>query len=159
MKERQEMGQGGIQQSGSRKFVCLCTIQLLEALPCFRQVCLSQQITSCVVALQVFTESEVRASVVFQLSKLCSLLLKAARLTTGGGAWDALVAGQLLSALHPDSLYSDAAWVMWLACLAGSACRMFAQACQQQAGLRPPAHGCCKALQAPWMLVSRHMPA
>ena len=76
---------------------------------------MSQQFTSCFAALQVFTESEVRASVVFQLSKLCSLLLKAARLTTGSGAWDALVAGQLLSDLHPDSLHSVAAWVVWLA--------------------------------------------
>ena len=42
---------------------------------------------------QVFTEAEVRASLVFQLSKLCSLALKAARLATGGAAWDALVAG------------------------------------------------------------------
>ena len=43
---------------------------------------------------QVFTEAEVRASLVFQLSKLCSLTLKAARLATGGAEWDALVAGQ-----------------------------------------------------------------
>lgn len=50
--------------------------------------------------IQVFTESEVRASVVFQLSKLCSLLLKATRLTTGGGAWDALVAGTATGTLH-----------------------------------------------------------
>lgn len=42
---------------------------------------------------QVFTEAEVRASLVFQLSKLCSLTLKAARLATGGAEWDALVAG------------------------------------------------------------------
>ena len=34
-----------------------------------------------------------RASLVFQLSKLCSLTLKAARLATGGAEWDALVAG------------------------------------------------------------------
>ena len=46
---------------------------------------------------QVFTEAEVRASLVFQLSKLCSLLLKASRLATGGAAWDALVAGALLT--------------------------------------------------------------
>ncbi len=45
--------------------------------------------------VQVFTEAEIRASVVFQLSKLVTLLLKAARLATGGGAWDALVAGTL----------------------------------------------------------------
>ncbi|KAK9806719.1 hypothetical protein WJX72_000486 [[Myrmecia] bisecta] len=43
--------------------------------------------------VSVFTEAEVRASVVFQLSKLCSLLLKATRLATGGAEWDALVAG------------------------------------------------------------------
>lgn len=49
---------------------------------------------------------------VFQLSKLCSLLLKATRLTTGGGAWDALVAGQLLSVLHVERLYSIMAWLI-----------------------------------------------
>ncbi len=43
--------------------------------------------------MQVFTEAEVRASVVFQLSKLCSLLLKGSRLASGGAEWDALVAG------------------------------------------------------------------
>ena len=36
-----------------------------------------------------------RASLMFQLSKLCSLLLKAARLATGGAEWDALVAGAI----------------------------------------------------------------
>ena len=41
----------------------------------------------------MFTEAEIRASVVFQLSKLVTLLLKAARLNTGAGAWDAIVAG------------------------------------------------------------------
>ncbi len=43
--------------------------------------------------VQVFTEAEIRASVVFQLSKLVTLLLKAARINTGAGSWDALVAG------------------------------------------------------------------
>lgn len=46
-------------------------------------------------SMQVFTEAEIRASVVFQLSKLVTLLLKAARLNTGAGAWDAIVAGGL----------------------------------------------------------------
>lgn len=46
--------------------------------------------------MQVFTEAEIRASVVFQLSKLVTLLLKAARLNTGAGAWDAIVAGGTL---------------------------------------------------------------
>jgi phosphoglucan,water dikinase len=44
--------------------------------------------------LQVFTEAEIRASVVFQLSKLATLAVKAARAASGGGPWDALVAGQ-----------------------------------------------------------------
>jgi hypothetical protein len=43
---------------------------------------------------QVFTESEIRANVVFQLSKLVTLLLKAVRLATGAGNWDAMVAGE-----------------------------------------------------------------
>ena len=52
--------------------------------------------------MQVFTEAEVRASLVFQLSKLSSLLLKASRLASGGAEWDALVAGKftLKAALH-----------------------------------------------------------
>ena len=50
--------------------------------------------------MQVFTEAEIRASVVFQLSKLVTLLLKAARLTTGAGAWDAIVAGGTLSSCN-----------------------------------------------------------
>ncbi len=47
----------------------------------------------CVHGAQVFTESEIRANVVFQLSKLVTLLLKAVRLATGAGNWDAMVAG------------------------------------------------------------------
>ena len=43
--------------------------------------------------MQVFTEAEVRASLVFQLSKLCSFMLNASRLATGAAPWDALVAG------------------------------------------------------------------
>lgn len=46
--------------------------------------------------VQVFTEAEVRASLVFQLSKLCSFMLKASRLATGAAPWDALVAGTTL---------------------------------------------------------------
>lgn len=52
--------------------------------------------------LQVFTEAEVRASLVFQLSKLCSFMLKASRLATGAAPWDALVAGGLLMCLACD---------------------------------------------------------
>lgn len=48
---------------------------------------------------QVFTEAEIRASVVFQLSKLTSLLLKSLRLATGAAAWDCIVAGQAVGRL------------------------------------------------------------
>ncbi len=43
--------------------------------------------------VNVFTESEVRASTVFQLSRLCSALLKATRVMSGASVWDTLVAG------------------------------------------------------------------
>jgi len=57
----------------------------------------------------VFTEAEVRASLVFQVSKLCSFMLKAARIATGGAAWDALVAGLPLYPL----LVPHASWGLW----------------------------------------------
>lgn len=44
---------------------------------------------------QVFAESEIRASVVFQISKLCSLLLEAIRVVTGTPAWEVLVSGSI----------------------------------------------------------------
>jgi phosphoglucan,water dikinase len=54
---------------------------------------------------RVHSESEVRASMTFQLSKLCTVALKAARDATGAGAWDALVAGTaegtLIEVLQP----------------------------------------------------------
>lgn len=65
---------------------------------CAWRACYTQ---ACFCAAQVFTEAEIRASVVFQLSKLVTLLLKAARLNTGAGAWDALVAGLILLGVHP----------------------------------------------------------
>lgn len=43
--------------------------------------------------IRTYTEAEIRASVVFQLSKLCSLLLKAARAVAGEEGWDPLVPG------------------------------------------------------------------
>ncbi|KAK9842786.1 hypothetical protein WJX74_002436 [Apatococcus lobatus] len=49
--------------------------------------------------VQVFTEAEVRASMVFQLSKLAGLLLKASRLAIGDAAWDALVTGEAVGKL------------------------------------------------------------
>lgn len=49
--------------------------------------------------MRTFTEAEIRASVVFQLSKLCSLLLKGLRDVIGGGGWDALVSGSAVGTL------------------------------------------------------------
>jgi len=43
--------------------------------------------------INVFTEAEVRANVVFQLSKLAALLLRAARTAAGVSQWDGLVVG------------------------------------------------------------------
>ncbi|KAL4852989.1 Phosphoglucan [Chlorella vulgaris] len=42
---------------------------------------------------QVFTEAEIRASLVFQVSKLSSLLIKAANECAGGNPWDVVMAG------------------------------------------------------------------
>ena len=42
----------------------------------------------------MFTEAEVRASLVFHLSNLVTLLLAAARQAAQGSAWDPMVAGQ-----------------------------------------------------------------
>lgn len=42
----------------------------------------------------IFTESEVRASVAFQLSKLCEVLLRACRLAAGVSSWDTVVGGR-----------------------------------------------------------------
>ena len=77
-----------------------CCFNHAVAHPFAMLVCMPWVIKSTYVcALQVFTEAEVRASLVFQVSKLCSCMLKAARLATGGAAWDALVAGQALHTL------------------------------------------------------------
>jgi phosphoglucan,water dikinase len=47
----------------------------------------------------VFVESEIRANVVFQLSKLATLLLKAATLVAGGSPWDVVVGGEAAGVL------------------------------------------------------------
>lgn len=52
----------------------------------------------------MFTEAEIRASVVFQLSELVSGLLKATRSAAGSLEWDAMVAGQPKLRLHPLAL-------------------------------------------------------
>ena len=48
--------------------------------------------------MQVFTEAEVRASLVFHLSNLVTLLLAGARQAAQGTAWDPMVAGEASSA-------------------------------------------------------------
>ncbi|XP_073013103.1 phosphoglucan, water dikinase, chloroplastic isoform X2 [Typha latifolia] len=44
-------------------------------------------------SVRTFTEAEIRAGVIFQVSKLCTLLLKAVRITLGSSGWDVLVPG------------------------------------------------------------------
>lgn len=56
-------------------------------------VCIDTCAAKSIIVWQVFTEAEVRASVVFQLSGLLSTLLKAARQAADCDEWDALVAG------------------------------------------------------------------
>lgn len=49
--------------------------------------------------VRTYTEAEIRASVVFQLAKLCSLLLKAVRATAGGEGYDTLMPGKAVGTL------------------------------------------------------------
>ncbi|XP_047333546.1 phosphoglucan, water dikinase, chloroplastic isoform X2 [Impatiens glandulifera] len=44
-------------------------------------------------SVRTYTEAEIRAGVVFQASKLCSILLKAVRVVLGSHGWDVLVPG------------------------------------------------------------------
>ncbi|GAV57540.1 CBM_20 domain-containing protein/PPDK_N domain-containing protein [Cephalotus follicularis] len=44
-------------------------------------------------SVRTYTEAEIRAGVIFQVSKLCTLLLKAVRSTLGSQGWDVLVPG------------------------------------------------------------------
>lgn len=48
--------------------------------------------------VDVFTEGQIRASVVFQSAKLASHLLRAARAATGEAGWDCLVPGEVIGA-------------------------------------------------------------
>ncbi|KAK6914379.1 Pyruvate phosphate dikinase, AMP/ATP-binding [Dillenia turbinata] len=50
-------------------------------------------------SVRTYTEAEIRAGVVFQVSKLSSLLLKAVRSTLGSQGWDVLVPGTALGRL------------------------------------------------------------
>ncbi|TKY50532.1 Phosphoglucan, water dikinase [Spatholobus suberectus] len=50
-------------------------------------------------SVRTYTEAEIRAGVIFQVSKLCTLLLKAVRSTLGSQGWDVLVPGAALGKL------------------------------------------------------------
>ncbi|KAM3357251.1 phosphoglucan, water dikinase, chloroplastic [Capsicum galapagoense] len=50
-------------------------------------------------SVRTFTEAEIRAGVVFQVSKLATLLLKAVRKTIGSSGWDVLVPGDAFGEL------------------------------------------------------------
>lgn len=70
--------------------------------------------------VRTFTEGEVRASLVFQLSKLAALLLVAARSLAGVTPWDTLVSGTAvgrlmeLERLDPGALEHEAGPVVLL---------------------------------------------
>ncbi|KAG6582037.1 Phosphoglucan, water dikinase, chloroplastic, partial [Cucurbita argyrosperma subsp. sororia] len=46
-------------------------------------------------SVRTYTEAEIRASVIFQVSKLCTILLKAIRTALGSQGWDVLVPGSV----------------------------------------------------------------
>ncbi|TVU50595.1 hypothetical protein EJB05_01972 [Eragrostis curvula] len=50
-------------------------------------------------SVRTFTEAEIRAGVIFQVSKLCTVLLKASRAVLGSSVWDVLVPGVVHGAL------------------------------------------------------------
>lgn len=50
-------------------------------------------------SVRTYTEAEIRASVVFQIAKLCSMLLKAVRACAGGDGYDALMPGRAVGTL------------------------------------------------------------
>ncbi|KAF9610095.1 hypothetical protein IFM89_019935 [Coptis chinensis] len=49
--------------------------------------------------VRTYTEAEIRASVIFQVSKICTLLLKATRSILGSQGWDVLVPGDAVGTL------------------------------------------------------------
>lgn len=50
-------------------------------------------------SVRTYTEAEIRAGVIFQVSKLCTVLLKAVRAVIGLSGWDVLVPGETHGAL------------------------------------------------------------
>lgn len=65
-------------------------------------------------SVRTYTEADIRASVVFQVAKLCSLLLKAIRATVGGDGFDTIMPGRSagvlveVDSIIPGSLPSSA---------------------------------------------------
>ena len=51
-------------------------------------------------SISVFTEGQIRASVVFQSAKIASLLLRVSRQITGAAGWDCVVQGEAIGALR-----------------------------------------------------------
>ncbi|KAJ7532990.1 hypothetical protein O6H91_13G028200 [Diphasiastrum complanatum] len=54
--------------------------------------------------VRTYAEAEIRASVVFQLAKLCSLMLKSVRTSMGGAGWDALMPGKVVGKLVEEKV-------------------------------------------------------
>ncbi|KAM5569788.1 phosphoglucan, water dikinase, chloroplastic [Rosa sericea] len=50
-------------------------------------------------SVRTYAEAEIRAGVIFQVSKLCTLLLKAVRTTIGSQGWDVIVPGAAMGTL------------------------------------------------------------
>ncbi|XP_050372459.1 phosphoglucan, water dikinase, chloroplastic [Argentina anserina] len=50
-------------------------------------------------SVRTYAEAEIRAGVIFQVSKLCTLLLKAIRTTIGSQGWDVIVPGAAMGTL------------------------------------------------------------
>eukprot|EP00879_Flechtneria_rotunda_P003769 GHRR01004008.1.p1 GENE.GHRR01004008.1~~GHRR01004008.1.p1 ORF type:complete len:728 (+),score=269.14 GHRR01004008.1:2494-4677(+) len=71
---------------------------LLELLPPKAQA-LGNALGVALHAIQTFTEADIRANVVFQVSKLTTLLLRAVRAAAGCSSWDPLVAGTVVGKL------------------------------------------------------------
>ncbi|KAL2520078.1 Phosphoglucan [Forsythia ovata] len=58
-------------------------------------------------SVRTYAEAEIRAGVIFQVSKLCTLLLKAVRNTLGSQGWDVLVPGDAFGTLIQKALSRD----------------------------------------------------
>ncbi len=59
--------------------------------------------------LNIYTEAEIRAGVVFQLSKLATLLARASRIASGSGSWGVVVGGNAQGLLVEMETFDPAA--------------------------------------------------